>query len=53
MGSVIICTSPAADGKHRPTGAVTVAIFMSCLIIGMALLVAAWLVLRRYFPPDT
>jgi len=28
-------------------------IFISCLIIGVALFVVAWLVLRRYFPPDT
>jgi hypothetical protein len=53
MGSVIICTSPAVGGKHHRTGAVAVAIFISCLIIGVALLDVAWLVLRRYFPPDT
>jgi hypothetical protein len=34
-------------------GRVAVAIFISCLIIGLALLAAAWLVQRRYFPPDT
>jgi hypothetical protein len=34
-------------------GAVAVNIVIWCLIIGMALLVVAWLALRRYFPPDT
>jgi hypothetical protein len=53
MGSVIICTSPVVGGKHHRTGAVAVNIFISCLIIGVALLVVAGLVLRHYFPPDT
>ena len=53
MGSVIICTSPVVGGKDHRTGAVAVAIFISCLIIGVALLAVARLVLRHYFPPNT
>ncbi len=52
-GSVMICTIPVAGGRYHRTRAVAVNIFISCLIIGVALFVVAWLVLRRYFPPDT